>query len=193
MRPKFATFAYIFIPFGWLLVGGNLAAEMSENPTLYRVLYSIWITLGFAGPAMVLAALYDLRHAPLAVYNTWRLLWTFAFLAYGIHFYFSYWEFFDGDLDQIYRRQGSLVATTNLVVTGLWTIEMILIWFTHCRSNTKCYIFQSLFHLLVLVAIFASTVLFKSGFVWYLGLVIVSITLLCLLARLVLGDASPEE
>ena len=191
-RPSFAAFAWSFVPFALALTAANLAAETSRDLPLYRAVYSIWVCMALALPALLLAALYDLRRAPPAVYNVWRLFWTFSYLAYLAHFYFAVWGFFGGDVAQIFRRQTPLVAGTNFALTGLWGVELVGVWLGLGRVSTAFYAYQCAVHLLALAAIFVSAVVFKSGFVWWLGLVVVGLTALALVARLLFGSAAPE-
>ncbi|HKB38854.1 MAG TPA: hypothetical protein VKD72_20590 [Gemmataceae bacterium] len=188
-RPTFAEFTYTFVPFALLITAGNLAAEASPNPTLGRVVYSMWIAMALAAPALVLFGLYDLRRAPAAAYNYWRLFWTFAYLAYLAHFYYSVGMFFGWDVHAIADRQTWPVAITNFVVTGVWGLEVLAAW-TGRHYGAGFHVFQWFSHLLVLGAIIVAAIVFKSGFVSALGWALVGSFGLALLTRLLFGELS---
>ena len=111
-RPRIARFTYAFVPFGWALVTANLMAEIAVNPTLRRAVFSLWLMIVLATPALGLATIFDLRRAPEGAYDWWRRLWTFGGAAYAIHFYFAH-TFFEWQFGDVIRHQGWVVAGSN--------------------------------------------------------------------------------
>src|SRR5262249_37631448 len=124
--PRYAPFVYVFVPFAILLTTANLFAELSTNLTFGRVVYSILVSAAFALPAVVLFFLRDLSTAPPLYFRYWQLTWTFGFLAYALHFYYSVGVWFGWDFSQILRRQGLLVLSTNCMLLVLWGLDACL-------------------------------------------------------------------
>src|SRR5262249_4200355 len=151
-------FALVYIPFGLLLVAACLAAEASSQPTLRRAVLTLWLTVATATPAMVLAAVYDLRTAPWPVYACWLRLWAFAH------------AFFEWDVADILKHQGWLVAGSNYLLAVLWTAEMVLVWWPAPRESSRLYAFQCAVHLLMGGLVFTNAVLLHTGTVRVLGI-----------------------
>jgi hypothetical protein len=184
-------FALVYIPFGLLLVAACLAAEASSQPTLRRAVFTIWLTVATATPAMVLAGVYDLRTAPWPVYAWWRRLWTFAYAAFVIHLGFGH-VFFEWDLADILKHQGRLVAGSNYLLAALWTAEMALVWCGARRESRGLYVFQCGTHLFMAGLVFTTTVLLHTGTVRVIGLVFTAAVVGSLLLRFVLGAVPPR-
>jgi hypothetical protein len=186
-RPTFAAFTYTFVPFAAGVTLGNLYAETRPDPTLAKGVYSVWLSIALAAPALLLFGLYDLRHAPAGVYNYWRLFWGFAFLAYLIHFYYAFVVFFDADVHQVADRQTWPVAISNFVVTALWAASAALAW-AGGRPGGTAYAFQWVAHVVVLGAVVVAGIVFKTGFVSVLSWVAVAALAGGWLSRLMFGD-----
>lgn len=186
--PSLAQWAYTFAPFAIALTIGNLYAETWSNPTLGRIVYSIWISIAFAIPSLYLFGRYDLRSAKPGIYNYWRFCWVFAYLSYMIHFYYSVDVFFEWDITQISdsRRLGPIVAMINFILTLIWTIEIAVN--VICPKFVKTNIFHAFqwaVHSLVAVAIFYPSAFTKSGVVTYLGWLAMSGLVFAVIVRLV--------
>src|SRR5262245_16726194 len=147
--PSLTQWAWTFVPFGLGMTAALLAAEVplmevTPNLRLYRTIYSIWLALALLVPAL---ALFPLRRWGPAWWNAWRLCWTFSFAAYAVHFGYSWFGLF-GDqiplatahpelyhvpnyptvLDLVRVHQGSFVAYSNLGVSALWMLDVLLAW-----------------------------------------------------------------
>ena len=208
----YKAFVRVFAPFAGLLALANLTAEAGQVPlpglldsnpylsarlagnlTFARTVYSAWLMIAFAVPAVGLFFLYDLRTAPPAVYRYWRLFWGFGFLAYAVHAYLATGDWFGWDFAQIFRRQGFLVAGTNYLLLLLWGVEVGVavargqaagkaVWF---------YRFQWVVHLLFVAAAVVATVVFfsvvKTAVAFALGVAVLAVAGLALLARFFFG------
>jgi hypothetical protein len=181
----------VYIPFGLLLTAACLAAETAPQPTLRRAVYTIWLTVATATPALVLAALFDLRTAPWPVYAWWRRLWTYAYAAFVIHLAFGH-GFFEWSIAKVFEHQGWLVAESNYLLAVLWTIEMALVWGIARRESTPLYWFQSGVHVLMAGMVFTTAVLLHTGTIRVLGLALSVATLLAILLRFALGAVPPQ-
>lgn len=179
-------FAPVYIPFGVLLTAACLAAEASTQPTLRRAVYTLWLTLATATPALVLAAVYDLRTAPRPVYAWWRRVWTFAYAAFVVHLFFGH-HFFEWAFADVVRHQGWLVAGSNYLLAALWTAEMLLVWAGARRESSGVYAFQCATHLFMVGLTFTTAVVLHTGTVRVIGVVFTAAVAAGLLLRLALG------
>ncbi len=206
---RFRPFVTVFTIFALLLTaanldaeiglaGGNTAAEAGQNPTLARVVYSIWITFVLATPAVVLFGLFDIRCAPPAVFRYWQLFWCFAFLAYVIHLYFA-GVWFDWDLAQIARRQSvkiggvsyALIACSNCILALLWGVDVAVTLVAGQQPASRWfYRFQWLTAVFMVASVWLSAVKFKSGLVVVLGAILTAAFVLASVTRLIWGDTS---
>jgi hypothetical protein len=180
---RYRPFVNVFVPFALLLTAGNLAAEAGQVPipslletnpsltsrlagnlTFARVVYSAWLALAFALPALVLFLLYDLGTAPPAVYRYWQLFWAFGFAAYAAHAYLAVGVWFEWDFAQIARRQTPVVAAANYALLVAWGVEVavsVVRGQQASRGGAFRYL-QWFTHLLFAVATFAAAVWFYS-------------------------------
>lgn len=105
--------------------------------------------------------------------NYWLLLWTFTFAAYLIHLYFSLFLLFHGSISSIFTIQGTLLATTNLIITAWWIFDVTLAWFSELEWSWIRFERTGL-HVLLLITFFLMTVLGrtdgKEPLVLFLGL-----------------------
>ena len=177
---RYPAFVNVFVPFALLLAAGNLFAEagmnpvpellgadrtlaehLTGNPTFAKVMYSIWLTLVFAIPAVGLFLAYDLRTAPPPVYRYWQLFWTFGFVAYAIHAYYATAAWFGWDFAQIIDRQSLPVVVTNYAVLLLWGVDVaVSLVGGQGAGGVTFYRFQWLTHLLFVVAAVVAAVVF---------------------------------
>jgi hypothetical protein len=146
MRPTPAMWAATYVPFGLGLVAALMYAEASQDLRLFRTLYTIRLA---AVVSIVALVLFPSRHRSAWRFNVWRLAWTFGFLAYLIHFLYSWFGVFGGQVatadqypksygfpegshpttwDLVLQHQGTFVLCSNLVVTGLWALDVLLVW-----------------------------------------------------------------
>jgi hypothetical protein len=202
--PRFAPFVNVFVPFALLVTVLNLDAEAGllglvsaagANPTLARVVYSVWVAFAFAAPAVVLFALFDLRRASPAVYRYWQLFWAFGYLGYLIHAYYAVGVWFEWDFAQIARRQSWPVAVANYALVFLWgaDVGVSLIWGQR-PGWVWFYRFQWFTHALLVAMVYVAAIQFHTPFRSVqgeiLGWVVVGGYGLALLVRLAFGDTS---
>ena len=145
-RPTPPTWAATYVPFGLGLVVALLAAEATQDLRLFRTLYTIRLAAVFS---IVALALFPFRHRSATRLNVWRLAWTFGLIAYLIHFAYSWFGVFGGQVatadqypaafgfdkdahpttwDLVVQHQGTFVLYSNLIVTGLWALDALLAW-----------------------------------------------------------------
>ena len=171
-------FTATFVPFALLLVAALMVPETPqildhnrayytiELLVYYRTIFSIWLTMVFLIAAEVL--FFWPGDSP-ARRNYWLLCWTFGFLAFAVHFYYTIGIIFHGSLREVYAKQGVVIATSNLVDFAWWTFDLVLAWFV--KSEAKWIRVQRvLVHLYIPLTFFVSAVVIKRGFVRGLGI-----------------------
>jgi hypothetical protein len=187
-RPTLNQLTFAFVPFAWMMAISVFLSVLQPAVAYARMQYLIRSSLILATPALVEYVL-AFRRAPLT--NYWRLFWTFAYLAYLAHFYYGFAVLHRGSLDAVMQSEGTVVAVSNLTVTALWTLDVVFSWITRRRPIFVAWL-RAAAHLLVFVSFVASTVIFKSGLVWWLGLVMTVIVICAIVVRVV-AISSPEK
>ncbi len=179
---SFSQVAVSLFIFGVLLV---VAFVEAENVLFRQVLNTVRVTMILSTVAMCLFALPGESDTKT---NYWLLFWTSSFASYVVHVYFSFALFFHGSMSEFYAAQGVVVATTNLVITVWWLLDVLLSWFT--GSNARWIVVErTAINLLVLFTFFLSTVIFhavdnKETIVIVLGLLQGLLVLVCWIVRL---------
>jgi len=141
------------------------------------------------------------------VRNAWRLFWIFSFLAYAVHFAYAWFGVFGGQLetarlhhelfkvpedptvlDLVIAHQGSFVAYSNFVITGLWCLDVVLAWFAggiRGRAHSVVVALHILTWLYVLVSFVIASIIFsKNNTILVMGWVMVGVVALSVLIRL---------
>lgn len=177
-RPKGVTlgqFAVSFVPAGLLLVAALLWPEMTRELDLNRTRYTIWLTTLLLIPALTL---YPFRSASGPTANLADLFWTWTYAVYLVHAFWAVFVIFDGIADS-FRQQGTAIAGVNFFLTGLWTLDVALLWLGWSPGWFR--VAARLFTFLV----FAVTLLFlREGAVWWLGAAFAAAVVAALTIRL---------
>jgi len=173
-------FLNVYILTALLICAGLLAAELSmKNLDLARTVYTIWVTTLLLAPAL---GFFLFRHATRAAYEYWILYWTFAYLAYLVHFYWAVFVIF-GSPAQAFIGQGAFIASTNFLLTFLWGVDVVLAQII--RGEPKWLLtIRIAAHLLVFVAFAATALFLKDGVIRIIGGFMTGTVLLCALVRL---------
>jgi hypothetical protein len=171
-------FTATFVPFALLLSAALMAPEAPqildnhrayyniELLVYYRTIFSIWLTMVFLIAAEVL--FFWPGDSPRRR-NYWLLCWTFGFLAFAVHFYYTIGVIFHGSLREVYAKQGVVIASSNLLDFAWWGFDLVLAWFV--KSEAKWIRVQRvLAHLYIPLTFFVSAVVIKRGFVRGLGI-----------------------
>ncbi len=192
-----------FVPFGLGLVAAIWYAELSQDLRLFRTVYLVRVALLLAIPAL---ALFPFRDRTPGVWNAWRLFWTFSFLAYAVHFAYAWFGVFGGQietarlhpqlfhvpdkptvLDLVIAHQGLFVTYSNFVVSGLWFLDVVLVWIGGGRGRgpTAILALHRLTWLYVLVSFVISSITFgKYNTILVMGWVMVGVVALSVLIRM---------
>lgn len=168
-----------------LMAFALLLAEQTERVLFYKILYTARTTMILFTPAM---CLYVLPQQSQKKQNYWLLFWTFSFLSYAIHIYYSFFVFFHGSLAEFFADQGVAVATINLIITMWWAFEIVAVW--ALSSPAKWLRLQrAAIQIIIAVTFFASTVILhsvdnKEPFVIVLGALQAAAILACVAIRI---------
>ncbi len=154
-----------FVPFGLLLVAALMGAETALDLPFQRMIYSVWASMALLIPAL---CLFWWPQRSSAQKNFWLMYWTFAYLLYMVHFYYAVMVHYHASIGEVFREQGTRIATSNFIDTIWWGIDVLLAW---TISTDPKWIRVERFALnvfLPLTFFVASVVIFK-GFVNVLG------------------------
>jgi hypothetical protein len=182
MKPKnitLAEFAYTFVPFGLLLSIALLAAEATLDLPEYRMIYSIWVAEALTIPAL---CLYILQSPLQTRYNYEALLWSFAYGAYLVHFYYAVFVHYHGSLAEVFSHQGVKIAGPNFLLTVWWGLDILITW-TNDSFRRWVQVERALGRFLVFAVFFTSSVLIFKGFVNFLGYTLTAAVLLSFAVR----------
>lgn len=168
-----------FVPFALLLAAALMGAEASQNLVIARVHTASWVSLAFFTVAF---CLYLWPGDSPRRRSWWLLAWTFALLAYLVHFGYSFFGVHHGSLRDVWQSQRPLIASSNFLVTLWWTADVIHGWLRRDRWRG---IARTLIHLLAFVTFFVSSLVLFKGFVRVLGALMTAAVLVALAAWLV--------
>jgi hypothetical protein len=181
MRPTISqtAFAFTFVPFALLLSIALLAAEQADSLDHARLLYSSWVSLVFATPALCLYVFPRTRDGEYEL-----LAWTFSYSAYLVHFYYAFGVTYGGSFARTYASQGPVIATSNFALTALWTFDVVANW--AAPRNAKWHEAVRLAARTFAFTIFVvSAVVIFGGFVRVLGVTMIAAVACCLIVRVV--------
>jgi len=194
-RVTLSQFTWTFVLFALLLTAALMVPEMPqiiehhrsvytiEALVYYRAIYTIWVTIVFMIPAL---ALHFLPGDSESKTNYWRLFWTFGFVAFMVHFYYTIGVIFHGSLREVYAAQGPVIATSNLLDSAWWGFDLILAWFVN--SSAKWIRVQRNFaHVYIPLTFFVSAVIIKHGVVRWLGIVMTAVLVISIVLRWICG------
>ena len=185
-------FTSTFVPFAFLLAAAMMVPEAPqiiehhravytiEALVYYRAIYSIWLTIAFMIPAL---ALYFLPGDSDRKQNYWLLCWTFGFLAYLVHFYYTVGVIFHWSLREVYAKQGVMIATSNFLDTAWWAFDLLLAWFVSSKAKW-IRVQRTLAHIYIPATFFVSAVVIKHGVVRALGILMTLSLLISIAIRL---------
>jgi hypothetical protein len=177
-----------FVPFGLLLSAAMLAAETTQNLSLWRSIYSVRVAAVLAVAAL---ALFPFRARSQGAYGLWLLFWTFSLLAYLAHLSISWFWIFGGDAAAVKEHQPNGVMESNLALTAVWFADVLLAWFVR-EADAKgtprrgVIAFHWVAWLFTFVSFLVATLYFgKQRAIEVIGGVMAAAVAVALLARLV--------
>jgi hypothetical protein len=146
---------------------------------LLRAIFAIWLSTLLMIPA---ACLYILRGESEARRHYAVLWWTFSYLAYLVHFYYTAFVIFGG-VQGTFQNMRPWVASTNFFLTGWWTLDVLIAWLAN--PDRAWVRWERGLALTFIVFVFVVTELFlRPTLIRYLGAALVALVILCVLIRL---------
>jgi hypothetical protein len=201
-----ARYWFVFALFLVLMVFVHGGAELQvrldvrplHNVVHYRVIFSIWAAIVLLMPALCFH-IFSRSNAP---NSYWRAFWTCSFLAYLVHFYWTVFGTFHGDLDAIFHSQEGVAADPDKVVdhpgpdfflTAWWGLDVVLAWLVPDRKWVR--VQRGAVHLLTFVMFFGAAVLATKAdmIVRFLGVVMAFTVLGCFMLRLIVRESDPKS
>jgi hypothetical protein len=175
--------AVTVLPTGVFLAAALVLPARTSDPTTQRIINTIWLATILLIPALCLGAL------PKAEDGRRRyalLLYTCAYAAFMAHFYYAVFVHFGG-IQGTFEGMRKPIATTNFVLTGWWTVDLLIAWFAPLSS--KWVRAERFAAMTFLYLVFVVTELFlRPTAIKYLGFIMAVVVPLCLLARLRTGS-----
>ena len=96
-----------------------------EDLNYYRVIFSIVVTILLITPAFCVFVLQG-RKGPS---DTWRNLYTFAYVSYMIHLYWAIFGMMHGDWNMMFGHKELVMNPVgDILVTIWWTLDLALVW-----------------------------------------------------------------
>lgn len=180
-------FAIAFAVFGLGLAASFVLSFTNQNLNVSRAQFTIRLVMLLVTPSFWLFAL---GRQTLACWHAWRWFWTLAGLVYAVHFYYGL-RAYHFSIPDVYEKQGSLTATSNFIVTGLWALDLLQIWLLGWQPPALFRVLQWVTVLLTFVSWFLSAVVYQTGVVHTLGLVMTVTVAGCVVYR-ILDSCSPS-
>jgi hypothetical protein len=175
-------FSVTFVPFGLLLFGALVWAEMSTDLTLERIKASIWATSILLTVALTIA---PFRSMSRTLNNLAGLYWSFTLLIFLVHAYWAIFRYFGG-IAETFEGMGISIAGLNFLLTIWWTLDVLLMWLLHNEPRWLriAHVAARVFTFLV----FAITLLFlRADPARYLGVVFTASVIVALIVRWLAG------
>lgn len=113
-----------FLVFGVLLALAVLVPGWSEDRTMDRIIFTIWLSTLCLVPAL---GLFAAGGGPRDRRGPALWLYTCAYVAYMVHFYYAVFEHFGG-VEATFRGMRQPIAAINFILTAWWTIDLIVAW-----------------------------------------------------------------
>ena len=178
-----AELAVTVLPTGTFLAAALVEPAWTSDPTMHRIINTIWLATILLIPAL---CLYALPQAGDARRRYAILFYTCAYVAYMAHFYYAVFVHFGG-IQGTFEGMRKPIATTNFILTAWWTIDLLIAWFAPAAA--KVVRFERFAAMTFLYLVFVVTELFlRPTAIKYLGFTMAVVVPLCLLARLRTAD-----
>ena len=177
------------------------ARALSPGHTVvyYRVVFTVWATILLLTPALCFHA-FSRSDAP---NSYWRAFWTFAYLAFLAHVYWTVVGTFHGDLHEIFHSQEGVATDPERVVqhpgadfflTAWWGLDVVLAWLVS-DNQTWVRVQRGAVHLLTFVMFFGAFVLAAkaSPAAHGLGIGMALAVGACLVLRTIVRESDPKS
>ncbi len=175
-----------------LIVVAHLAAQVMasrsdlpvvpEDLNYFRVIFSIVVTILLITPAFCLFVLQG-KDGPS---DTWRNLYTFAYVSYMIHLYWAIFGMMQGDWMMMFGHKELVMNPEgDILVTIWWTLDLALAWMV-ARDRPWIRIERGVLQIALAVGFIGSAITKGDGLISVLGYLMTLAILTSVLARLVI-------
>ena len=162
-------------------------AATGERAALVQAIYSIRASLLFTTAALVCWPFSDQRSWAL---EYWRLLKTAGGTMYLVHFYFTFVLLYGASLDAVYRDQGVLIASSNLLLTLVWPLEIVITTWKGEPATGAGRAAQAATYTFVATSFVVAAVFLRGGASRVLGIACIVAVILAWTAR---GGLAPQR
>jgi hypothetical protein len=164
--------------------------EEAHSVTFYNVITTIWVTTVLLTPALCF-------HFLSVMDSYWRAFWTFAYLAFLAHLYWTVGATFHFDFWAIFHSQEDVATNPERIVdhpgpdfllTIWWGIDVLLAWVT-TNPTRLIFIQRRAVHILAFVMFFGATVIASKAEIVArsLGIIMVLAVVNCLVERFLIS------
>lgn len=186
--------------------GAELAARGLAIPglprghtlTYYRVIFTIWVTAVLLTPALSFFLLFK----PGAIETYWRSFWTFSYVAFLSHFYWTVIATFHGNVQEIFHSQSGIATPERIVdnpgpdflLALWWGIDVALLWLVK-RDHRWIQVERGAIHLMAFMMFFGALVMApKASMIARLvGIVMAMAVIPSVFGRLILREPDPKS
>ena len=180
-RPRMcpAGLAVTALPTALFLAAALAEPAWTSDPTMHRIINTIWLVTVLLIPAFCLHAL---PQADDARRRYGLLFYTCAYVAYLAHVYFAVFIHFGG-IQGTFDGMRTSIATSSFIITLWWTIDLVIAW--SAPPAAKWVRVERFAAMTFLYVVFVVTELFlRPTAIKYLGFTMAVLVPLCLVARL---------
>ena len=171
-------FTTVFVSAGLMLAWVLLWPEMGGDLELGRTKLTMWAAILL----LILAlGLYLFRSEGQAITNLSHLFWTAAFVVFLIHSYRGTFIFYDG-LAETFRNQGTLLASANFALLGIWGLDTAVLWLM--PDNRRVSNLHTSVRILVFLLLGLDLIVGRTGAPHLLGFAFVGVLVVTGLVRL---------
>ena len=177
---------------------GRSGSPAVHSLTYYHVIFSIWATAILLTPALCFFILFR----PGAVEEYWRAFWTFAFVAFLFHLYWTVIRTFHLNFYEIIHSHSGLVANREHTVDQpvpdfflalWWGLDVVLLWAVS-REIRAIRLQRGLLHLVTFVMFVMAFMATKaSRGAHILGMVMAGAVLSAYMTRLLFRQPDPKS
>src|SRR5271163_4376733 len=182
---------------GWL--DAHQSPGLPTHTVLYyRVIFTIWAAILLLTPALCFHV-FSIADAP---NSFWRAFWTFAYLAFLAHLYWTIVAMFHLNWGEIFHSQQGVVINQEMAVdhpgpdlflAAWWGIDVLLAWLVADHKWVR--VQRGAVHLLAFVMFFgAFTLATKASIVAHLlGIVMFAAVAICFLVSAIVREPDPKS
>ena len=177
---------------------GRSGSPAVHSLTYYHVIFSIWATAILLTPALCFYILF--RPGPVEEY--WRAFWTFAYVAFLFHLYWTIVKTFQLNFYEIFHSHSGFVANRehtvdqpalDLFLALWWGVDVVLLW-TVRREIKWIRVLRGFLHLVLFgMFVMAFEAAKASRGAHVLGMVMAGAVLSAYMTRLIFRQPDPKS